>query len=321
MQKTGILISNLGTPQQPSTQAVRTYLKEFLSDPYVVDKPRWLWLPILYGIILNVRPKASAKKYAEIWQSEGSPLLIYTEKLKKKLQQTLIDTPIALGMRYGTPSLKTAIAELEQSGVKKLILLPLYPQYSLSTTASTWAAVKALLASTQIKPQLIQDYHAYPLYIDALVQSIKAFWAIEGRAQKLILSFHGLPQSFISRGDPYYQQCQKTTALLAAKLNLKPEDYLMTFQSRLGVEKWLQPYTMESMKKLPALGIKNIQVICPGFACDCLETLEEIKMMNQAFFIAAGGEKFSYIPCLNDQETHVNLLKTLILDCDAQSSS
>ena len=144
MQKTGILISNLGTPQQPSTQAVRTYLKEFLSDPYVVDKPRWLWLPILYGIILNVRPKASAKKYAEIWQSEGSPLLIYTEKLKKKLQQTLIDTPIALGMRYGTPSLKTAIAELEQSGVKKLILLPLYPQYSLSTTASTWAAVKAL---------------------------------------------------------------------------------------------------------------------------------------------------------------------------------
>lgn len=311
MKTTGILISNLGTPSAPTKKAVRNYLKEFLSDPEVINKPRWLWLPILYGIILNLRPSAAAKKYASIWTAQGSPLLVYSQKITEKIQCIHPNTSVALGMRYGTPSLKDALTQLKN--IDELILLPLYPQYSFSTTRSTITAVKKLLKNSRVELRIIEHYHDHPLYIEALANSIKNFWQQHGRAQKLILSFHGLPQSMIDKGDPYYGQCQTTTQLLAQKLNLQEDEYLLTFQSRVGVERWLQPYTIEVIKTLPQQNIKDIQVICPGFACDCLETLEEINILNRHAFLQHGGEKFAYIPCLNDSDAQINLLKNLTL--------
>jgi ferrochelatase len=313
MKKIGILISNLGTPKAPTPKAVRAYLREFLSDPYVVDKPRWFWLPILYGIILNIRPKSSAKKYQNIWQDEGSPLLIYSKKITEKLQQARSDLKISLGMRYGKPSLEDALTELEQAKIDELIILPLYPQYSFSTNKSTIERIKLLLRKKpDIKIHTIEEYHQHPQYIETLAQSIEHYWQTHGRAQKLVLSFHGLPQAMIAKGDPYFSHCQTTTKLLIERLKLKADEYTLSFQSRLGVEKWLKPYTMDVMKSLPNEGYKNIQVVCPGFACDCLETLEEINMENRDFFLAAGGEHYAYIPCLNDDDRHIQLLDMLI---------
>lgn len=312
MDKTGVLISNLGSPDAPTTACVRKYLREFLSDPYVVDKPRWLWLPILYGIILNIRPARSAKKYQQIWQPSGSPLLIYSKKLCAKLSNALPSYLVSLGMRYGKPSLTDALNKLKKAEVNKIILLPLYPQYSFSTNKSTINQVKKLLHHSGISLEVIHDYHAHPLYIEAIADSIQAFWREHGRAEKLVFSFHGLPQAMIDKGDPYYDQCVQTLKLISEKLNLAPEDYLLTFQSRIGVEKWLQPYTMDTLQSLPSQGISNIQMICPGFACDCLETLEEIDIMYRKIFLKAGGQQYQYIPCLNDQETQVNLLAALI---------
>lgn len=308
----GVLISNLGTPEAPTPKAVRAYLREFLSDPYVVDKPRLLWLPILYGIILNIRPKSSAQKYQKIWQDSGSPLLMYSKNITEKLQQARPDLKISLGMRYGKPSLEDALKELEKANINELVILPLYPQYSFSTNKSTIERIKFLLRKTpHIKIHTIEEYHQHPLYIETLAQSIESYWHTHGRAQKLVLSFHGLPEAMIKKGDPYFSHCQKTTELLTERLKLKADEYILSFQSRLGVEKWLQPYTMEVMKALPNEGYKNIQVICPGFACDCLETLEEINMENRHFFLAAGGEQYAYIPCLNDDDRHIQLLNML----------
>lgn len=303
---TNILIINLGTPDNPNTKTVRNYLREFLSDPYVIEKPRWFWLPILYAIILNIRPKQSAKKYQKIWTKQGSPLLIYSKKIVEKLKQNFPEANIELGMRYGKPSLKEALNKLDQNS--EILVLPLYPQYARSTTLSTTKALEKLSKNISIIP----DYHANPLYIKTLTNSIKTFWQQHGRAQKLILSFHGLPQSIIKKGDPYYQQCQETTKLLATELQLTESEYQLSFQSRVGPEPWLQPYTKETMIKLAQDGIKHIQTLCPGFPCDCLETLEEINIENRNFFLNAGGEKFEYIPCLNDTDAHINLLTALI---------
>jgi protoporphyrin/coproporphyrin ferrochelatase len=316
MNKTGILLSNLGTPSVPTTMALRSYLREFLSDPYVVDKPRWLWLPILYGIILLIRPPRSAEKYRQIWTPEGSPLLTYSEKITQQLQSAMPEYKVDLGMRYGKPSLKAAIEQLQQTGINKLILLPLYPQYSFSTTKSTIAAVKTLVAETNIKLQVIDSYYQHPLYIAALAATIQNFWQIHGRAEQLIFSFHGLPEAMIQKGDPYLKQCQTTVKLLVEKLNLNEHEYQLTFQSRLGVETWLKPYTMDVMRALPKQGIKDIQVVCPGFSCDCLETLEEIDLRYRKIFVNAGGEKFAYIPCLNDSPLQINLLQQLVKDSD-----
>lgn len=312
MRKTAILISNLGTPENYSTKAVRKYLREFLSDPFVVNKPRWLWLPILHFIILNIRPKQSAQKYQKIWMQEGSPLLVHSQNLLNKLKKIFPENPTSLGMRYGNPSLKQAVKELLQQDINEILVLPLYPQYSKSTTESTYAALTELLSESTIKLKTIHDYHQDPAYIKALAQSIQKFWQQHGRAQKLILSYHGLPKAMINKGDPYEQQCKTSTKLLIQELNLSPNDYLMTFQSRLGPEPWLQPYTQSSLIDLAKQGIKHIQVICPGFACDCLETLEEINIENRRFFLDAGGQKFEYIPCLNDSAAQINLLTELI---------
>ena len=313
-KKIGILINNLGTPDAPTPKAVRRYLKEFLSDRRVIDLPRWKWWPILNLIILNIRPKRSAHNYQKVWTSEGSPLLVHSLALRDALRQALPDTPIALGMRYGNPSLKHALLELRRAQVEKLIVLPLYPQYSATTTATTFEAVISALKRCPALPEihLIRDYHDHPLYIQALKQSVDAFWQKHGRADKLMLSFHGLPQRYITQGDPYFSQCQRTAQLLTDALSLKPDEWIMSFQSRVGREPWLHPYTDEALTQLPQSGTQSIQVLCPGFACDCLETLEEINLNYRTLFLKSGGQHFDYIPCLNDTNSQITLLLELV---------
>lgn len=305
--KTGVLISNLGTPDAPTFWAVRRYLKVFLSDPYVIDLPRWKWLPILNLIILNIRPFRSAKIYRKVWTAQGSPLLVNSEKIREKLEAALPNIPVALGMRYGRPSLKTALQILKEQGVERIIVLPLYPQYSRSTAATTFA---------ELPPDcvLIQDYHQHPLYIKALKESIEAFWAEHGKPEKLLFSYHGLPARYVEQGDPYYQQCVETTRLLRIALNVDADFALMSFQSRVGFEQWLSPYTIETVENLAKKQVKNLQVICPGFSCDCLETLEEIDLLNREAFLEHGGENYAYIPALNASDAAIALFKDLIFN-------
>jgi ferrochelatase len=313
-QKTGILITNLGTPDAPTPKAVRAYLKEFLSDPRVIDLPRWKWWPILNLIILNIRPKRSARNYQKVWTAQGSPLLVQSQALLAALQLALPDLPIALGMRYGQPSLKQGLLELRKAGAQRIIILPLYPQYSATTTATTFEAALAAMRPCPAVPELhfLRDYHDHPLYIQALKTSILTFWQTHGTPDKLMLSFHGLPQRYIKQGDPYLAQCQRTTQLLAEALQLNPDQFILSFQSRVGREPWLQPYTDDALTQLAQSGTERIHVICPGFACDCLETLEEINLNYRKVFLKAGGKAFEYIPCLNTETTHIALLKDLL---------
>ncbi len=287
----GILLSNLGTPDAPGFWAVRRYLKEFLSDPKVIDLPRWKWLPILNLIILNIRPFKSAHNYRKIWMREGSPLLVWSQRIADQLQAALPDLPLALGMSYGKPSLANAEATLKAQGVTDIIRLALYPQYSQTTGG--------------------MSYHDHPLYIKALKNSVETHWAMHGRQEKLILSYHGLPERYIEQGDPYLDQCKETTDLLAKALGLQANAYIMCFQSRVGREKWLEPYTDKILLDLPQMGVKRVDVLCPGFACDCLETLEEINIRYREFFMRSGGEIFQYIPCLNDSFDQIRLLMEL----------
>ncbi len=303
--KTGLLLTNLGTPTAPTFWAVRRYLKEFLSDPAVIDLPRWQWLPILNLVILTIRPWRSAHKYRKIWTNQGSPLLIYSNKIAAKLALALPDMPVAVGMRYGEPSLASALAALAQQGVQKPIVLPLYPQYSKTTTGTTIAALPA-------KCTVIQDYHDHPLYIEAIVNSIKQFWQRYGQPEKLLLSYHGLPKRYITQGDPYYAQCQKTSTLIREALGVNADFAPASFQSRIGFETWLQPYTKQTIETLAKQGLKNLQVICPGFACDCLETLEEIDILHRSAFLKCGGEHYHYIPALNDSDAAIALFKNLL---------
>ena len=319
--RTGVLITNLGTPDAPSVTAVRKYLAEFLSDPRVIKLPRPLWLVILYCFILPFRPARSAHAYSKIWTSEGSPLLNICRNIAGKLQDELDKImvnkyEVVLGMRYGNPSINNALEKLRQGEHEQIIILPLYPQYSETTTESTFDAIRSALTAMDWQPSLtlIENYHDNPDYINALATSIRQHRSSHGTGEKLLFSFHGIPKQYADEGDPYPLQCGETAHLVAESLKLSSEEWIMTFQSRFGPKKWLQPYTDVTLKALGRGGIKSVDVISPGFSADCLETLEEINMQNRQFFLDAGGEKFSYIPCLNDHPSHIEAISRLILE-------
>ena len=311
-----VLLVNLGTPDAPTPAAVRRYLAEFLSDPRVIETPRWLWWPILHGVILRIRPARSAHAYSSIWTAQGSPLLVHSRALTEKLRAVFAgeSVRVELAMRYGNPSVRQTIARLHASGMRRLLVLPLYPQYSAASTGSVFDATTSALQALRWPPELrfVNDYHDNAGYIDALAASVRAHWRERGRAQKLLLSFHGLPQRCIEAGDPYLDQCRATMALLRAKLGMIEDECALAFQSRVGREVWIKPYTEELLDRWPGEGIRRIQVLCPGFAVDCLETLEEIAIRDRVRFIAAGGESLDYIPALNAEEAHVELLAALI---------
>ncbi len=317
--RTGVLLVNLGTPAAPTRQALRPYLKQFLSDPRVVEAPRLLWWLILNLVILNTRPARSAANYRKVWTEQGSPLLVHTRAIAEALQQRLSDRfgedmVVDFAMRYGDPSVDGRLQALADLDVRRLLVLPLYPQYAGPTTASTFDALGQSLAGRRWLPELrfISHYHDHPGYIAALVGSIRRHWDRHGRADRLLFSYHGAPRSYLDQGDPYYCECHKTTRLVVEALALAEDDYRMVFQSRFGRGEWLQPYTDETLRALPAEGVRSVQVICPGFAADCLETLEEIGEENREYFLQAGGERYEYIPCLNEQPDHIDALATLV---------
>ncbi len=314
---TGVLLVNLGTPDEPTPKAVRKYLAEFLHDKRVVDISRWIWCLILHGIILRFRPKRVAKLYASIWTEQGSPLLATTKAQAMALQSLLdsdgIKTKVALAMNYGHPSIAAGLKEL--SGCKKVVVLPLYPQFSSATTASVYDRIAKVFKSQWNLPELhfISDYHDHPAYIHALAESVKSHWVKqnESKKSKLIISFHGIPKRYADNGDPYPLQCAKTAKLLAQALELNAGEWQLTYQSRFGKEEWLQPYTDKTMEKEGQEG-SSVTVICPGFAADCLETLEEIEEENKKLFVENGGQSFSYVPCLNNQKLHILMMAELI---------
>ena len=315
----GVLLVNLGTPAAPTARAVRPYLAEFLGDPRVIEYPRWLWWLILHGVILRIRPARSAHAYARIWTPAGSPLRVGSEKLAAALQTQLQHghpgpIRVALAMRYGTPSVRTQIEQLQREGVRRLLVLPLYPQYSGTSTGSVIDALADTLKQLRWTPELriVNDYHDDDGHIEALARSIERWWAMHGRGEKLLLSFHGIPQRYVEAGDPYFHQCQVTAQRLRTRLQLDDTQLLVSFQSRVGREPWLEPYTDTTVRRLTAEGVKRLDVACPGFAVDCLETLEEIAMQNRDFFIEAGGEALRYIPALNDSEEQLASLSALI---------
>ena len=312
--KTAVVLINLGTPDAPTPSAVRLYLKQFLWDRRVVEIPRPIWWMILNFIILPFRSKSSAAKYASIWTNEGSPLLLHTKKqavmLKGYLGERGHEVHVAHAMRYGSPSIPEVLSQLKIDGYERILILPAYPQYSATTTASNFDAVTAHYQQTRNIPELrfIKNYHDHPAYIQALKTSILKSWEVNGRPQKLVMSFHGLPKAFLMRGDPYHCECYKTARLLAEQLGISKEEYVVTFQSRLGRAEWLQPYTEPTVQTLAKQGIKHIDVVCPGFLADCLETLEEIAMEVRQAFLTAGGQNFNYIPCLNESSEGLRAL-------------
>jgi len=315
---TGILLANLGTPDAPTTPAVRRFLAEFLSDRRVVDLPRLLWLPILYGVILNIRPQRSARAYREIWTAAGSPLLVNTLALARKLEAqiaSLLGAPAAVapGMTYGNPPIPAALEALRGRGVARVAVLPLYPQYSASTTESVFDRVEAALAASGWRPELIpiRDYHDDDGHLAAVAGSLAAQRAAIAAGAHLLFSFHGLPQRYVDAGDPYASQCEATARLVAERLALPAGSWSLSYQSRVGRERWLMPYTEERLEELAAAGTRRLVVCCPGFAVDCLETLEEIAMRGRATFLAAGGESFEYVPALNDGAAQVESLARL----------
>jgi ferrochelatase len=312
-------VTNLGTPDAPTASALRRYLGEFLADPRVVEVPRFIWWFVLHGFILRIRPKYSAAAYRKIWTESGSPLLDISKKQAAAIQKCLDDHAtgkfhVELAMRYGNPSIQSGLEKLQQANAQKIIILPLYPQYSASTTASTFDAVADILKTWRNIPELhlVKHYHDSPDYIDALAESITEHWQQTTRAEKLLFSFHGIPQAYFDAGDPYYCECHKTARLVAEKLNLDEKEWMLTFQSRFGPKEWLKPYTDITLEELAKSGIKNVDIICPGFSADCLETLEEINIRYRETFLAAGGNKFSYIPALNEQPAHISTLANII---------
>ncbi|WP_312950030.1 ferrochelatase [Superficieibacter sp.] len=313
--KTGILLANLGTPEAPTAGAVKRYLRQFLSDRRVVDTPRVLWWPLLRGVILPIRSPRVAKLYQSVWMEEGSPLMVYSRRQQKALAARLPDVPVALGMSYGKPSLASAIDELLANHVDHIVVLPLYPQYSCSTVAAVWDELGRILAKNRRVPgiTLIRDYADDSTYINALANSVRASFAQHGEPDLLLLSYHGIPQRYANEGDDYPQRCRDTTRELVSALEIDPDKVMMTFQSRFGREPWLTPYTDETLKMLGEKGVKHIQVMCPGFAADCLETLEEIAVQNREFFMEAGGEKYEYIQALNDSADHIAMMDEITL--------
>jgi len=315
--RTGVLLTNLGTPDAPTPAAIRPWLREFLSDRRVVDLPPALWWPILYGFILPLRPRRLAQFYGRIWRPDGSPLLAITRELRRAVAAALStdgSPPVVEAMRYGRPPVAAALAQLQQAGVTRIVVLPLYPQYSGTTTASALDAVSAALAARPWQPELrvVEDYHTDAGYIAALAESVREHWAAHGRGQRLLMSFHGIPQRYADRGDPYARQCEETARRLAAALNLAQEEWGLAYQSRIGKAAWLQPYTDEVLRRMPARGIRTVDVVCPGFAADCLETLDEIAIRYAAQFVAAGGQALRYVPALNARPAHVAALARIV---------
>ena len=319
--KLGILLVNLGTPDAPTLAALRRYLGEFLWDPRVVEIPRVLWWLILKGIILNTRPRRSAAKYAAIWTDEGSPLLVHTRKQATLLkgwlgERTNIPFALRCAMRYGQPAIAAALDELRAEGCDRLLVLPLYPQYAASTTASTADAVFAHLRKGRTLPalRLVRQYHDHPAYIGALAAKVRDYWQREGRGDLLLMSFHGLPRRSLELGDPYHCHCQKTARLLAERLGLAPGDYRVSFQSRFGRAEWLKPYTAATLAALGKQKLRRLDVICPGFVADCLETLEEIAIEGRATFLSNGGGEYRYIPALNEHPAWIAALGEIALE-------
>ena len=311
--RTALLLVNLGTPDAPTSGAVRRYLAQFLHDHRVVELTRWLWCPLLHFVILPLRSPKVARKYATVWMEGGSPLLVYGQRLARQMQHALPDVQVRLAMRYGNPSIPDVLRQLQAEGMQRLLVLPLYPQYSASTTAAVYDAVNQELATWRRTPELrlIADYHVDPGWLDALEARVRAHWDLHGRADRLLMSFHGLPKRFETAGDPYPRQCEAGARALAARLELADQDWLLTYQSRFGREEWLQPYTDKTLERLAGEGVKTVDVVCPGFASDCLETLEEIAVENDEVFRHAGGEALRYISALNDEPGHVAALSAL----------
>lgn len=319
--RVGILLANLGTPDAPTGKALRPYLKQFLSDRRVVEIPRLVWWFILNGIILNLRPRKSAEKYAQIWTGEGSPLLVHAQKQAKLLQGflgTRIASPfrVELGMRYGSPSIESAIDKLRAQNCDRILVFPLYPQYAASSSASALDAVWQKLLRTRNVPAIrtIRHYHDHPAYIEALAQSVRQHWMDHGRPDKLIMSFHGVPKFSLLKGDPYHCECHKTGRLLAEALGLSKDQYLVCFQSRFGKAEWLKPYLAPTLEALGKQKLKRVDVICPGFSSDCLETLEEIATEGKHSFTSAGGGEFHYIPALNENEPWIHAMCDIALE-------
>jgi ferrochelatase len=316
----GLLITNLGSPAAPTTAAVRQFLAEFLSDPRVIEVPRVLWWFILNGVILRIRPRRSAAAYRKVWRETGSPLLDISQRQAGRLQSALgarFPRPlkVVLGMRYGVPSIAQALAEHRASGVQRLLILPLYPQYSATTTASTFDAVASVLKTWRALPELrfLTHYHNHEGYINALARSIREHWQQHGESERLLFSFHGIPERYSRAGDPYYTQCQITARTVATRLDLAEGRWAIAFQSRFGREPWLSPYTDQLLIDWGKKGVKSVEVICPGFAADCLETLEEIAHTDGELFLRAGGKEFRYIPALNDRPDHMQALIDIVL--------
>ena len=312
--RTAILLCNLGTPDEPTPKAVRRYLAEFLWDRRVVEIPRIIWWFILHGIILRLRPAQSAAKYSSIWTPEGSPLKLWTEKQAKLLQgwlgQRNHQVKVRWAMRYGSTSIASQLNAMKADGVTRVLVMPLYPQYSATSTASVLDAVYAWAAHTRAVPELrfVNRYHDHPGYIAALASGVRRHWKDHGRPDKLVMSFHGVPERTLHLGDPYHCECLKTGRLLAEQLGLTKDQYTLTFQSRLGRAKWLEPYTEPTLIAMGKAGVQRVDVVCPGFTSDCLETLEEINMEARHAFLNAGGKTFHYIPCLNDDPEWITAL-------------
>ena len=317
--RTGVVLVNLGTPEEPTPAAVKTYLAEFLSDPRVVEIPRLVWKAILHGIVLNRRSRQSAEKYAQIWRNEGSPLRVFTQRQTQLLKGLLGEKfgdqlSVRYAMRYGRPAIRHVLDDLKAEGCERVLLVPLYPQYAASTTASVFDVIAAWCGRQRNVPalRLLKHFHDHPAYITALSNSVREFWRVQGRPDKLLMSFHGLPRYTYDRGDPYYAQCQHTASLLAAELGLQAEQWQLSFQSRFGRAQWLQPYTTASLQALAKQGVSRVDVVCPGFVADCLETLEEIALEGKAVFLQAGGREFHAIPCLNDRADWIVALAQIV---------
>ena len=314
----GVLITNLGTPDSPTNKGLKKYLNQFLMDRRVVDLPRIFWVPLLKIIILNIRPRKSAKLYRKIWTDKGSPLLSFSRKIIEKIDEKFKDKKnnfiIILGMRYGNPSIKEALQTFKKEGVSKILVFPLYPQTGSPTTSSTFDAINNFLNKELWMPNLrfISGYHDHPFYIDLLANSIEKSFSDNGKPEKLIFSFHGMPKRYLKNGDPYYCFSHKTARLVAEKLNLKTDEYDLAFQSRFGREEWLKPYIEDIIIDYKEEGVKSLQIISPAFSVDCLETLEEINIQYRKLFLSNGGERFHYIPCLNDTEGHIDMIKVII---------
>jgi protoporphyrin/coproporphyrin ferrochelatase len=317
-ERIGVLLVNLGTPDAPTPSAVRKFLAQFLSDPRVVEASRWLWLPVLHGVILRFRPRRSAHAYRQVWTAQGSPLMVLTRELADRLQSALLDrlgpmTTLALGMTYGSPSIPTALQQLREQNATRILVLPLYPQYSGTTTASAFDRVTSTLQHWRWVPELrfIMQYHDEPAYLDSIASSIERQWRERGK-RHLLFSFHGIPKSYLLAGDPYHCHCLKSARLVSERLKLADDEWSVSFQSQVGRAEWLRPYTDELLIRYAREGRREITVVCPGFAIDCLETLEEIELRNRETFLASGGTAYDYVPALNSSDAQVALLADLV---------